>query len=61
MKRTFKKYSETLKRQVVSEYEAGVSIITLKKKYGIGGSETINLSIVKYAREGFRHELIPDH
>ena len=58
MKKTYKRYSEVFKRQVVSEYEAGISVNTLKKKYNIGGSETINLWIKKYAREGFRHELI---
>lgn len=58
MKKTYKRYSEAFKRQVVSEYEAGVSVNALKKKYGIKGSETINLWIGKYAREGFRHELI---
>ena len=58
MKKTYKRYSETFKRQVVSEYEAGVSVLALRKKYNIGGSETINLWIKKYAREGFRHEFI---
>jgi len=58
MRKTYKRYSEAFKRQVVSEYEAGVSVNALKKKYNIGGSETINLWIKKYAREGFRHELI---
>jgi len=58
MKKTYKRYGEAFKRQVVSEYEAGVSVNALKKKYNIGGSETINLWIKKYAREGFRHELI---
>ena len=58
MTKTYKRYSEAFKRQVVSEYEAGMSVNALKKKYGITGSETINLWIKKYAREGFRHELI---
>ncbi len=58
MTKTYKRYSEAFKRQVVSEYEAGMSVNSLKKKYGIKGSETINLWIKKYAREGFRHELI---
>jgi len=58
MKKTYKRYSEAFKKQVVSEYEAGVSVNALRKKYGIGGSETINLWIKKYGREGFRHELI---
>lgn len=58
MKKTYKRYSEAFKRQVVSEYEAGVSVNALRKKYGIGGSDTINLWIEKYAREGFRHQLV---
>lgn len=58
MKKTYKRYSEAFKRQVVMEYEAGVSVNALRKKYGIGGSETINFWIKKYAREGFQHELI---
>ncbi|HEY9121674.1 MAG TPA: transposase [Brevefilum sp.] len=58
MKKTYKRYSEAFKRDVVSEYEAGVSMLALKKKYNIGGSETINGWIKKYAREGFRHELV---
>jgi len=58
MKKTYKRYGEAFKRQVVSEYEAGVSVHSLQKKYAIGGSETIKGWIKKYAREGFRHELI---
>jgi transposase-like protein len=58
MKKTYKRYSEAFKRDVVSEYEAGVSILALKKRYNIGGSETIKGWIKKYAREGFRHELV---
>jgi transposase-like protein len=58
MKKTFRRYGEAFKRQVVLEYESGVSVNALKKKYGIGGSETINLWIKKYAKDGFRHDLI---
>jgi len=58
MKKTYKRYSETFKRQVVSEYEAGISVHSLQKKYDIRGSGTINGWIKKYAKEGFRHELI---
>ena len=32
MKKTLKRYSEVFKRQVVSEYEAGISVNALKKK-----------------------------
>ncbi|HER45335.1 MAG TPA: transposase [Thermoplasmatales archaeon] len=58
MTRTYKRYSEAFKRQVVAEYEAGISVNGLQKKYDIRGSGTIAGWIEKYAREGFRHELI---
>lgn len=58
MKTTSKRYSEPFKRQVVMEYEAGISIPDLQKKYGIGGTETIRRWIKQYAKDGFRHELI---
>jgi len=58
MTRTYKRYSEAFKRQVVAEYEAGISVNGLQKKYDIRGSGTIAGWIKKYAREGFRHELI---
>jgi len=57
-KKTVKRYSEAFKRQVVSEYEAGASMGEMQKKYGITGGMTIKNWIKKYAREGFRHELI---
>jgi len=53
-----KRYSESFKCQVVAEYEAGSSLPALAKKYGITGGPTIKLWIKKYAREGFRHELV---
>jgi len=58
MKTIQKRYSEAFKRQVVLEYEAGISANALKKKYNIGGAETIRGWIKKYAKDGFRHELI---
>lgn len=53
-----KRYSEAVKRQVVTEFEAGVSIADLKKKYGITGTPTIPRWINKYSRQGFRHGTI---
>lgn len=53
-----KRYSEGFKRQVVSEYEAGTSIVTLQKKYGISGNTTIQRWISQHGREGLRHELL---
>jgi transposase len=58
MKTTYKRYSEAFKRQVVLEYEAGISIPNLQKKYDIGGTETIRGWIKKYGKDGFRHEMI---
>ncbi|MBW2002776.1 MAG: transposase [Deltaproteobacteria bacterium] len=58
MTKTYKRYSEAFKKQVVSEYEAGVSVHSLQKKYDIRGSGTIAGWIKRYAKEGFRHEMI---
>jgi len=58
MKKTYKRYGEAFKRQVVKEYEAGASVNSLQKKYDIRGSATIAGWIKKYARDGFRHEII---
>lgn len=58
MTRTYKKYSEAIKKQVVSEYESGSSISELNRKYGITGGMTIKGWIKKYAKEGFRHNYI---
>lgn len=53
-----KKYSEAFRRQVVAEYEAGKSVLSLQRKYGIGGAGTIARWIHQYAKEGLRHEVI---
>ncbi len=58
MTRKIKRYSEAFKRQVVAEYEAGNDISVLAKKYGITGGMTIKYWIKKYAKDGFRHELV---
>jgi transposase-like protein len=58
MTKKIRQYSEGFKRQVVAEYEAGSSMLALAKKYGITGGSTISLWIKKYAKEGFRHELM---
>jgi len=57
-KKTIKRYSEAFKRQVVAEYETGISISDLQKKYGITGGMTIPNWVKKYAKQGFRHELV---
>jgi transposase-like protein len=58
MSKKVKRYSESFRRQVVSEYESGSSIPELQRRYGINGSMTIPGWIRKYGREGFRHELV---
>jgi transposase-like protein len=58
MTKSVKRYSEAFRRQVVSEYEAGASENQLRKKYGIGGKQTIQRWIKKYASEGLRHDLM---
>jgi transposase-like protein len=57
-KQVFKRYSEAFKRQVVSEYEEGHSVNSLRIKYGITGATTIEGWIKKYAHAGLRHELV---
>jgi transposase-like protein len=58
MTKKIRRYSEAFKRQVVAEYEAGNNISDLAKKYGITGGMTIKYWIKKYAKDGFRHELV---
>jgi transposase len=58
MTRKYKRYSEGFKRQVVSEYEAGHSILGLMKMHGITGGDTITNWIRKYGKAGFRHETV---
>jgi transposase-like protein len=58
MTQKIKRYTEVIKRQIVEEYEAGSSIHALQKTYGINGSGTITNWIRKYAKAGFRHELV---
>jgi transposase len=53
-----KRYSEAFRRQVVGEYESGTGIVSLQKKYGINGGTTIQTWIKKYAKQGFRHEIV---
>ena len=52
------RYSEAFKKQVVREYEGGVSASHLKEKYGIKGGGTINVWLKKYGREGSRYNLM---
>ena len=53
-----KKYSESFRKMVVAEYEAGASLGSLRERYGIGGATTVQKWVKRYARAGFRHEVI---
>lgn len=56
--KTVKRYSESFKRQVVREYEEGATIGALRRKYGIGGANTIQRWVRTYGREGLRHQVV---
>ena len=58
MTHKIKRYSDSFRRQVVTEYEAGVSIPDLRRKYGIAGSDTVTLWIKKFGKGIFRHEMV---
>jgi len=58
MKKTYKRYSEAFKRQVVAEYEQGHSASALSRKYGIGAINTVLTWVKRYAHEGLRHETV---
>lgn len=53
-----RRYSEAFKKQVVREYEDGVSAGSLRAKYGIKGRSTVNTWVKKYGREGSRYKLM---
>ena len=55
--REVKRYSLVFKKQVVAEYEAGASISSLMKRYGIRGKQTISRWIAKYSQSGVRHKM----
>jgi transposase-like protein len=57
-KEPVKRYSQALKQQVVREYEEGVSIYSLRQKYGIGAHSTIERWIKKFGRSGYRAEVV---
>ena len=57
-KESVRRYSQSFKQQVVSEYETGSSIYSLMQKYGIGGHKTVQNWIKKYSCAGIRNELV---
>ena len=56
-KEPVKRYSQAFKQQIVREYEEGVSICSLRQKYGIGAHSTIERWIKKFGRSGYRGEV----
>lgn len=56
--RVLKRYSMAFKKQVVQEYEAGASIESLRRKYGISGKQTVRNWIDQYGRTGVRHQIM---
>lgn len=55
---TVKRYSIPFKKQLVKEYESGVSLTKLHQKYGIGSQSTVKRWVEQYGREGLRHNLM---
>lgn len=53
-----KRYSLAFKKQVVQEYETGISASALRRKYGIGSTHNVVKWVKKYSREGVRHKLM---
>lgn len=53
-----RKYSESMRKMVVAEYEAGASLSSLRERYGIGGATTIQKWVKRYGNAGLRHEVI---
>lgn len=45
------RYSEAFKQQVVTEVESGdASILSVQRKYGIGGAQTIQTWLIKFGK-----------
>lgn len=53
-----RRYSLAFKKQVVKEYESGVSATALKERYGLGNAHSVVQWVEKYGREGVRHKLM---
>ena len=58
VRKVYKRYSESFKRQVVAEYEDGATTSDLCRKYGIGSVNSVTTWVKKYSREGLRHEVV---
>jgi transposase-like protein len=55
---TIRRYSLAFKQAVVREYEAGESMCSLRRKYGINGMPTIKRWVEQYGLQGTRHKLM---
>lgn len=53
-----RRYSEAFRKTVVKEYEAGESVEELRRRYGIGGTTTVQRWVKKYGMAGLRHEVV---
>jgi transposase-like protein len=58
MTEAIRRYSEAFKREVVAEYEAGMNVSSLQKRYGINGMQTIQRWVKKYGQQGLRTEVV---
>ena len=56
--RIIKRYSMAFKKQVVQEYEAGTSMESLRRKYGISGKQTVRNWIDQYGHRRVRHQIM---
>lgn len=56
-KEIIKRYSIAFKKQVVSEYESGLSLNALQKRYGMSMT-TVKKWVEQYGREGVRHKMV---
>lgn len=50
--RAVKRYSLSFKKRVVQDYEAGASVSSLMRKYGITGKQTISNWVNRYSEKG---------
>ena len=55
---SIRRYSDAFKQSIVREYEAGASISSLGRKYGITGNSTIKRWVGQFGRYGTRHNLM---
>jgi transposase-like protein len=56
-KEIIKRYSIAFKKQVVAEYESGLSLNALQKRYGMS-MNTVKKWVEQYGREGVRHKMV---